>query len=120
MTEISPIINDLVQYRLDPTSRIPLDRWRGLFEGVSRANKALAALAATEDPISTFTQEERDRVEGEARFLRAHYYFQLKISYDKAPLLLAEELPAFLDAAEGVVTETQQPATLRSLPRDRS
>ena len=109
-------INDLVQYRLDPTSRIPLDRWRGLFEGVSRVNQVLGALAATEDPISTFTQDERNRIEGEARFLRAHYYFQLKISYDKAPLLRAEDLPSFLTPVEIVNAQTEVPATCDLYP----
>lgn len=80
-------INELVQYKLETTSRIPGDRWGGLFEGVNRANATLDALANTFDPISTFTQEERDNIEGQARFLRGHYYFQLKISFDQAPIL---------------------------------
>ncbi|MEM6770764.1 MAG: RagB/SusD family nutrient uptake outer membrane protein, partial [Bacteroidota bacterium] len=78
-------INELVQYLLQSTSRIPSDRWRGLFEGVTRANSVLTLLAASEDPL--LTDDDRARLEGEARFLRGHYYFQLKISFNQAPWL---------------------------------
>ena len=78
-------INDLVRYQLNPTSRIPNDRWVGLFEGVTRANAALTLLAQSEDPL--LRDEDRARLEGEARFLRAHYYFQLQISFNQAPFL---------------------------------
>jgi hypothetical protein len=78
-------INDLVQYRLDPTSRIPRDRWNGLFEGVTRSNAVLGLLPLSEDPL--LTDADRARIEAEARFLRGHYYFQLEISFDQAPFL---------------------------------
>ncbi|PHI18878.1 RagB/SusD family nutrient uptake outer membrane protein [Lewinellaceae bacterium SD302] len=78
-------INELVRYQLNATSRIPADRWNGLFNGIVRANSVLDLLAASEDP--QLTAEDRTRFEGEARFLRGHYYFQLKISYDQAPFI---------------------------------
>lgn len=78
-------INDLVQYKLTTTSRIPADRWVGLFEGVARANAALDLLAVSTDPL--LKDEDRARLEAEARFLRAHYYFQLQISFSQAPFL---------------------------------
>jgi hypothetical protein len=80
-------INEVVRYQLNPTSRVPNDRWVGLFEGVSRANAALSLLALSDDPL--LTEEDRQRLEGEARFLRGHYYFQLEISFDQAPFLEA-------------------------------
>lgn len=80
-------INELVQYQLQTTSRIPADRWGGLFEGVTRANSVLNLLAASTDPL--LTDADRARLEGEARFLRGHYYFQLKISFNQAPFLTA-------------------------------
>ncbi|CAH0999014.1 hypothetical protein LEM8419_00307 [Neolewinella maritima] len=78
-------INELVRYQLQPTSRIPADRWNGLFEGVSRSNQVLELLSLSEDPL--LTDADRTRIEGEARFLRAHYYFQLQISFGQAPFL---------------------------------
>ncbi|MEM1359170.1 MAG: RagB/SusD family nutrient uptake outer membrane protein [Bacteroidota bacterium] len=88
-------INELVQYQLESTSRIPRDRWNGLYEGVTRANSALALLAASQDPL--ITDADRTRIAAEARFLRAHYYFQLKISFNRVPWLM-----------EGLTLEEQQ------------
>lgn len=88
-------INQLVQYELESTSRIPRDRWNGLFEGVTRSNAVLDVLAETEDP--QLTPDDRTRIEAEARFLRAHYYFQLQISFNQAPLI-----------TEGLTLEEQQ------------
>lgn len=96
-------INEAVRYQLQSTSRIPNDRWGGIFEGINRANETLDALVNTFDPISTFTQAERDAIEGEARFLRAHYYFQLKISYNQAPIIL----PGMIPEEESAVVSTQ-------------
>ncbi len=79
-------INELVQYRLQPTSRIPADRWNGLFDGITRANAVLSLLPISTDVL--LTDEDRARLEGEARFLRGHYYFQLKISFDQAPVIM--------------------------------
>ncbi|MFT5998940.1 MAG: hypothetical protein ACI81P_001396 [Neolewinella sp.] len=81
-------INELVQYQLESTSRIPGDRWSGIFNGISRANSVLKLLGISTDPL--LTDADRTRIEGEARFLRAHYYFQLKISYNQAPWLTPE------------------------------
>jgi len=71
-------INELVQYKLEATSRIPNDRWGGIFNGITRANAALKLLSISEDV--QLSDADRARIEGEARFLRGHYYFQLKIS----------------------------------------
>ena len=79
-------INDLVRYQLDPTSSIPAGRWSGLFEGVTRSNAALTLLAAAVDDPQ-LRAADAARLEAEARFLRAHYYFQLQISFDQAPFL---------------------------------
>lgn len=84
-------INEVVQYQLSPTSRVPSDRWAGLFEGVARSNAALKVATTSEDP--TVTDAFRTRAIGEGRFLRGHYYFQLEISFDKAPYI-TEDLTA--------------------------
>jgi len=81
-------INELVQYKLEATSRIPRDRWGGIFNGITRANAALKLLSISEDV--QLSDADRARIEGEARFLRGHYYFQLKISFDQAPFLTPE------------------------------
>ncbi|MCB0610300.1 MAG: RagB/SusD family nutrient uptake outer membrane protein, partial [Lewinella sp.] len=78
-------INFVQRFELNSTSRVPGDRWNGLYEGVSRTNAVLKQLAKVTDP--TLTDADRTRITAEARFLRAHYYFQLKISYNKVPFI---------------------------------
>ena len=55
--------------------------WKVNFEGVSRANSVLALLEQTDD-LST---AESNRFAGEARFLRAHFYFNLKKNFGNVP-----------------------------------
>ncbi|MEL7159592.1 MAG: RagB/SusD family nutrient uptake outer membrane protein [Bacteroidota bacterium] len=78
-------INELVRYQLQPTSRIPRDRWNGIMDAISRTNSALTAVLNTEDP--QISDDTKTRIEAEARFLRAHYYFQMMISFGQAPLI---------------------------------
>ncbi len=81
-------INEVVRYLLESTSRVPSDRWNGLFEGIARSNAALRLLSLSTDPL--LTDADRARLESQARFLRGHYYFQLKISFNQAPFLTPE------------------------------
>ena len=48
--------------------------WRGRYEGVSRANKVLSAIANSTELSSA----DAARLSGEARMLRGHFYFDLK------------------------------------------
>lgn len=57
------------------------DLWKANFEGVSRSNAVLTVLDQTED----LSQGERNRFTGEARFLRGHYYFNLKKNFGNVP-----------------------------------
>lgn len=56
-------------------------RWRALFEGISRANAVLKTLPQVED----MTDEEKAIAAGEARFLRGHFYFELKRMFNMVP-----------------------------------
>lgn len=53
-------------------------RWLALYEGVKRSNQAIRRLEA-----GNFDQKEQRLVE--MRFLRAHYYFNLKVIYNRIP-----------------------------------
>jgi len=78
-------INFVQRFELQPTSRVNSDRWRPLFEGISRANTTLKLVAASTDP--SLTAEDKTRITAEARFLRGHYYFELKKSYNNVPFI---------------------------------
>ena len=48
--------------------------WRGRYEGISRANKVLSAIANSTELLAA----DAARLSGEARMLRGHFYFDLK------------------------------------------
>ncbi len=75
-------INPIQRYEIDPTSGDINQLWLGRFEGVSRANAVLAALANATD----VTAEDAARIGGEARMLRAHFYFDLKKHFNSVPV----------------------------------
>ena len=56
-------------------------RWRALYEGISRANAVLKTLPQVGD----MTDEEKAIAAAEARFLRAHFYFELKRMFNMVP-----------------------------------
>lgn len=86
-------LNPIQRYETDPTSGDLDALWRGRFEGVSRANKTLAALANSTD----VTAADAARIAGEARLLRGHFYFDLKKHFGSVPVfdetVTAQEIP---------------------------
>ena len=77
----------------DPAGKYSLDAnnigrignvWLPLYDGVNRANSVIAALENTPDEV--IDPETRNRLSGEARFLRAVYYFNLVRLWGGVPL----------------------------------
>jgi len=58
-------------------------KWRGMYDGIARANDVLQILPKVED----ITEPERVRIEAEAKFLRGHYHFELKKMYNMVPYI---------------------------------
>ncbi|TLV03481.1 RagB/SusD family nutrient uptake outer membrane protein [Dyadobacter luticola] len=56
-------------------------KWKALYEGVTRSNTVLRVLALVTD----MTDEEKSALEAQARFLRGHYYFELKKMWNMVP-----------------------------------
>ncbi len=56
--------------------------WRGYFRGVFRANTAIEGIAQIE-----MDEQMKNRLIGECKFLRAHYYFNLVRWYGDVPLI---------------------------------
>ena len=76
-------INPAQRYELVSTDRIPADKWRGNFEGVSRANQIITVARASEDP--SVTEEFRANAIAQAKVLRAHFYFNLQVNFNMVP-----------------------------------
>ncbi|WP_242094155.1 RagB/SusD family nutrient uptake outer membrane protein [Aestuariivivens sediminicola] len=79
---------ELSNYTFTPVSQVPDRVWAFQYKGISRANTVITRLERAGD--IDMPQAERNRIEGEARFLRAFYYFQLVRYYGGVPLVTEE------------------------------
>lgn len=61
------------------------DKWRVVYEGISRANATLNLLNDVMESGGDITASNADRIEGEALFLRAHYHFEAWKFWGKIP-----------------------------------
>ena len=77
---------DLVEYFLIPASAVdPLETfWQKSYVGIARANTVLDYI----DDVSDIDEGQRDQFIGEARFLRAFYYYNLVQQFGGVPLEL--------------------------------
>ena len=57
------------------------NKWRASYEGIARTNSVLKLLATLE----AMPEAEKANIEGQAKFLRAHYYFELKKMWNMVP-----------------------------------
>lgn len=74
-------INSIATYNVDPSNGFFNTKWKALFEGVTRANAVLSLL----EKIEEVPEDERANIAGQARFLRGHYYFELKKMFNMVP-----------------------------------
>ncbi|MCC5915377.1 MAG: RagB/SusD family nutrient uptake outer membrane protein, partial [Balneolaceae bacterium] len=74
-------INPMMRGQFSTTEGFFNDKWVALYEGISRTNAVLRILEDVED----MTEAEKNRVEAEARFLRGHYYFELRKMFYRVP-----------------------------------
>ncbi|MGH7447328.1 MAG: RagB/SusD family nutrient uptake outer membrane protein [Longimicrobiales bacterium] len=97
------------------------DKWRSVYEGVTRANGTLRLLAEVEQIAGELSAADASSIRGEALFLRAHFHFEAwkmwrnipyyietdtdfrkpNVGVDAVPLILAD-----LDAAIGLLPAT--------------
>jgi hypothetical protein len=76
-------INPIEYFYVNSANPYVNDHWRTWYDAVTRANDVLRLLPGTKD----MTDAEKIQVEAEARFLRAHAYFQLTIVHGKVPYI---------------------------------
>ncbi|MEB2774509.1 RagB/SusD family nutrient uptake outer membrane protein [Algoriphagus sp. D3-2-R+10] len=75
-------INPIQRFETDATNVILLENWNGLYEGVARSNNVLRLLLSKGEDV---TDADVVRLSAQARFLRGHYYFQLKRNFNNVP-----------------------------------
>lgn len=76
-----PEMNLIEQGKISASSGYMLALWGSVYEGITRANGVLQVLALTEG----LSDADRSRIEGEALFLRAHFYHYGRRYFDKIP-----------------------------------
>lgn len=69
------------QLAFHPSNDIFENFWQDNYDGIFRANKIIQSLDIPDD----LTAEDRERIEGEARFLRALFYFDMVRAFGGVP-----------------------------------
>jgi len=76
-----PGIDPIAKFTVDASNGFFNTKWRAVYEGVIRCNIVLAKTAQAPD----MSAAEKTQAQAEARFLRGHYYFELKKMFNKVP-----------------------------------
>lgn len=76
-----PAIDPIMKFTADGSNGFFNSKWNALYDGVTASNAVLALLARAED----VSDEERKDIVAQARFLRGHYYFELKKMFNMVP-----------------------------------
>lgn len=76
-------VNSIATGTAEPSNSFLNDKWKANYEGVARANDVLKILHDVKD----IPESVKNQFAGEARFLRAHYYFDLKKMFNMVPLI---------------------------------
>ncbi|WKN33366.1 RagB/SusD family nutrient uptake outer membrane protein [Porifericola rhodea] len=93
-------ITPYARFEQTPTDPLAPNKWRGSYEGISRANIFLKNLALSED----LSDEQKTALEAEGRFLRGLYYFELRRTFLNVPWI--DE--TMTDAEAALVTNTAE------------
>lgn len=78
----SPILNEVQAFAVQANNNAVLEKYSILYEGIARANATLRLLLVAEENVS---EADKLRIQAEARFLRGHFYFELKKNFNNTP-----------------------------------
>jgi len=76
-------LNTFETFKTTPTNPMLSFKWQALYDGASRCNDVLRAIAAASD----MTEEEKNVAAAQARALRGHYYLELKKIWNMVPFV---------------------------------
>jgi starch-binding outer membrane protein, SusD/RagB family len=75
-------VQQLKDFRANPTNSLSFARWSEFYQGIYRANVVIGGV-----PAIDMEPKLRARLVGEAKFLRAFFYFQLVKTFGGVPLI---------------------------------
>ncbi len=115
-------MNPVERYEVTPTNGLVNEKWSSSYEGIARANRVLALLPEAEG----VAEDVKNRISAEARFLRGHYYFELRKHYMMVPWVDetvdyaagAEEIPNNTDIWPNIEAEFQY--AMNTLPETQA
>ncbi|RFS26819.1 RagB/SusD family nutrient uptake outer membrane protein [Chitinophaga silvatica] len=84
----APAVLQIATFMGNATNGFFNDKWRVDYEGIRRCNFVLHVLANVTD----MTDAEKKELAAEAKFLRGHFYFDLKKMFDKVPWIGEEDV----------------------------
>ena len=93
-------MNPVERFELPPTNILVDEKWRHSYEGVARANRLLAIMQNAE----TVSDDIKTRIAAEARFLRGHFYFELRKNFKMVPWI--DETVDYAAGAEEIPNNT--------------
>lgn len=93
--QLEPPRRAVLEYNLSPGNLLIVSVWTGLYRVIHRANVVIAN--ADQVPENEISDDLRNRLEGEARFLRAWAYFELVSMWGPVPIFTE---PVSLDQAK--------------------
>lgn len=93
-------MNPVERFELDPTNGEVNQKWSDSYEGIARANRLLAIMQEAED----VSDEVKTRIAAEARFLRGHFYFELRKNFKMVPWV--DETVDYAEGAEEIPNNT--------------
>jgi hypothetical protein len=73
----------LEEWTANPTNSYPGQKWNAYYDGVQRANEVLRVIPQ----VSDLSADDIKEMTAEARFLRAHYHFELKKVFGNVPFI---------------------------------
>ena len=76
-------MNPIERFEVSATNSEVHGKWLGSYEGVARANFLISSLAKATGILDA----DKTKILGEARFLRGHYYFELKKNFGDVPYI---------------------------------
>jgi hypothetical protein len=77
------VINPIQRYEVDPTNGELNGTWAAKYEGIARTNSVIR-LTTSSDQVSDVV---KTQIIAQARFLRGHFYFELKKLFNSVPYI---------------------------------
>ena len=104
---------DMDQFTFDPTTAAFANLWTLHFQAIARANQAMGFLETLD--IDT---DLKNRLMGEAKFLRALFYFRLAQMFGGVPLIAKTPDPTNIDEINATLVRATLPDTYAFIEQD--